>query len=301
MKASTLLGIILGSVAIFGAFIWEGGSFDSLIMLPAMLIVFGGTLAAGLAGTSMSTMARIPRLLKIAFFPKKFELDGIILQIVEFSAIARRQGILALEAKLKEVQHPFLRKLFQVAIDGADPESIQKVAENEISYITERHNTNIGLFVKLGGFSPTMGIIGTVMGLISTLAAAGSEPNVLIHHIASAFIATMWGIFMANIVWLPIGDKLRTLHNEEIQLLQIIVEGVYSVQLGEVPSVIRAKLVGAFPLSRQAEILEEHKKIQARIFATKPQPTPEKMSAAAAIKTAIQSENSNQTVVKTGS
>ena len=176
-----------------------------------------------------------------------------------------------------------MRKLFQVAIDGADPDTIQKVSESEIEYITERHLANINLFNKLGGFSPTMGIIGTVMGLISTLASAGSEPKVLIHHIASAFIATMWGIFMANIVWLPIADKLRNLHTEEIQMLQVMVDGVYSVQLGETPSVIRAKLVGAFPLSQQPRILEEHKKLQAKVLA-QPKPEPERMPASATTK-----------------
>lgn len=269
MRANTLFGILLGALAIFGAFLWEGGEIDALIMLPAMTIVFGGTLAAGFAGTSPEIMARLPKLIKIAFFPKKYDLNKIILQIVEIAAIARRQGILAIESKIETLEHPFLKKLFRTAVDGADPDTILKMAETEINYITDRHNTNINLFMKLGGYSPTMGIIGTVMALISTLASAGSEPVVLIRHIASAFIATMWGIFMANIVWLPIGDKLRTLHNNEMQLLQVMVDGVYSVQLGEIPSVIRAKLIGSFPLSEQDAILEKHKIIQADLFLKK--------------------------------
>jgi chemotaxis protein MotA len=237
-----------------------------LIQGPPLLIVFGGTIAAGWAGSSTEAILRMPKLMQVAFLPKRFDLDKLIMQIVEFSAIARRHGVLAIEPMLDKVAHPFLRKLFQIAIDGAEPDTIQRVAQTEIEYITERHQANINLFLKLGGFSPTMGIIGTVMGLISCLASAGSEPNVLIHHIATAFIATMWGIFMANIVWLPIGDKLRTLHAEEMSMLQVMVDGVYSVQLGETPSVIRAKLVGAFPLSEQAKILEEHQKIQAKVL-----------------------------------
>lgn len=257
MKASTLIGILCGVLAIFGAFLWEGGTLDALFMLPAMLIVFGGTLAAGLAGSSMQQMGQIPRLVFLAFNPPKHDVKQIINQIVMFSIIARKDGILALEPKLAQVQHPFLRKLIKICIDGADPETLLRIVETEIGYITERHNANINLFVKMGGYSPTMGIIGTVMGLISTLASAGSEPNVLIHHIASAFIATMWGIFMANIVWLPIGDKLRTLHNEEIQLLQVMLDGAYSVQLGEMPSVIKAKLISVFPISEQSNILRD--------------------------------------------
>ena len=251
MKASTLLGILCGFVAIFGAFLWEGGTLGALIMLPAMLIVFGGTLAAGMAGSSMAQVAKMPRLFYISFFPKAYNINEIIEQIVEFSIVARKEGILSLESRLKFVKHPYLRKLFQLCIDGADPDTIVKIVDSDMNYITLRHNANINLFIKMGGYSPTMGIIGTVMGLIATLAAAGSDPNILIHHIASAFIATMWGIFMANIVWLPVGDKLKSLHENEMTLLHVMLDGAYSVQLGEMPSVIRAKLMSAFPLVDQ--------------------------------------------------
>ncbi|MFN8361890.1 MAG: MotA/TolQ/ExbB proton channel family protein [Candidatus Kapaibacterium sp.] len=268
MKASTLIGITLGSLAIFGAFLLEGGTFDSLWVLPAMVIVFGGTLAATLAGSSFEQFKRIPRLIAIAFFPPKFEIQVIINQIVNFSAIARREGILGLERRKDEIKHPFLRKLLEVSIDGADPAALLATAETDMDFITERHLANISLFTKMGGYSPTMGIIGTVMGLISSLAAAGSEPTVLIHHIATAFIATMWGIFTANIIWLPIGDKLRTLHSEEMQLLQVITAGVHSVQLGETPAVVRAKLMSALPLSQQMRLLKQS------VSATLQRPTP---------------------------
>src|SRR3989339_64469 len=251
MKASTLFGILCGFVAIFGAFLWEGGTLGALIMLPAMLIVFGGTLAAGMAGSSMAQVAKMPRLFYISFFPESYNIKEIIEQIVEFSVVARKEGILSLESRLKFVKHPYLKKLFQLCIDGADPDTIVRIVDSDMNYITLRHNANINFFIKMGGYSPTMGIIGTVMGLIATLAAAGSDPNILIHHIASAFIATMWGIFMANIVWLPVGDKLKSLHEHEMTLLHVMLDGAYSVQLGEMPSVIRAKLMSAFPLVEQ--------------------------------------------------
>lgn len=254
MKASTLIGIVLGAFAIFGSFLLEGGTFDALWVLPAMVIVFGGTLAATLAGSSFEQFAKIPRLLSIAFFPPVFEIHKTIDQIVSFAALARREGILGLERRKSEIKHPFLRKLFEVSIDGADPAALLTTAETDMDFITERHLTNISLFTKMGGYSPTMGIIGTVMGLISTLASAGSDPMILIHHIATAFIATMWGIFMANLVWLPISDKLRTLHGEEMQLLRVMTAGVHSVQLGETPSVVRAKLMSALPLGEQMKI-----------------------------------------------
>ncbi len=256
MKAATLIGIILGTLAIFGAFLWEGGQISALFMLPAMIIVFGGTLAAGIAGTSWEQFIKLPVLTKIAFFPKKYDLSEIINQIYTFAIKSRKEGILSLEDELHKVSHPHLKKFLEICIDGADPEILDSIAQLEISNLNDRHNENIGLFTKMGGYSPTMGIIGTVMGLISTLAAAGSDPNVLIHHIASAFIATMWGIFMANIVWLPIADKLRFLHNQELALINLILDGVRALQLGEIPSVIQARLVSALPIVDQIKILE---------------------------------------------
>lgn len=251
MKASTFFGILFGLAAIIGGYLWEGGSVDSLVMLPAMLIVFGGTLAAGLAGSSFQQMANLPKLFWIAFNPPFWDKQKLINQIVVLSTVARKEGILAIENRMSSIEHPFLKKLFRICIDGADPETFLNIVENETAYISKRHNENIDLFIKLGGYSPTMGIIGTVMGLISTLAAAGSDPNELIRHIASAFIATMWGIMMANIVWLPVGDKLKRIHRDEMELIQIMSDGVRAVQLGENPSVIKSKLLSAFPLSEQ--------------------------------------------------
>ncbi len=251
MKASTFFGLLLGLVAIFGAYLWEGGSINSLFMLPAMLIVFGGTLAAGLAGSSFRQILLLPRLFWISFNPPQWDKMNLINQIVALATLARKEGILAIEAKLKTIEHPFLRKLFKICIDGADPETFLNIVESEVMYISKRHNENSDLFIKLGGYSPTMGIIGTVMGLISTLAAAGSDPNDLIRHIASAFIATMWGIIMANVVWLPVGDKLKRIHRDEMELIQIMTDGVRAVQFGENPSVIRTRLISAFPLIEQ--------------------------------------------------
>jgi chemotaxis protein MotA len=259
MKFSTLLGIVLGLFSIFGAYILEGGTFDSLFMLPAMLIVFGGTIAAGMAGSSFRQVSLIPQLIIIAINPPKYDRLKIIDQIVNLATLARREGILSIENKLNEMLHPFMKKLFKICIDGADPDTLVKIVDSEIGFLTNRHQANIELFTKLGGYSPTMGIIGTVMGLISTLASAGSDPNVLIHHIATAFIATMWGILMANIVWLPISDKLRRIHKEEIEIISIMMDGVQSVQLGENPSVIRSKLLSAFPLPEQEKISNSYK------------------------------------------
>ncbi len=257
LRSGTFIGLIFGFVTVLGSFLLEGGSFDALFALAPIAVVVGGTISTAIIGTSLDQVAKIPRLVGIALLPASYDPAEIINQIVRIAVLARREGIIAIERHLPEVKHPFMRKIFQVAIDGADPEALRSVAETEMDIISERHRANIQLFTKMGGYSPTMGIIGTVMGLINTLGSAGQEPEVLIRHIASAFIATMWGIFLANLVLLPIGDKLQTLHDDEEMLLRLISDGVAGVQLGETPSVIRARLASALPREKQEQLLAQ--------------------------------------------
>lgn len=245
--AGTILGLLLGFAVVFGSFVLEGGTVGALILGPAMLIVFGGTIAAAMVGTSVGTIGNIGRLMLLAMRPPKQEVRTTIDTIVQLATIARKEGLLALERHVDAVPHPFVRRLLRLLIDGIDPQSLRTVAETELHYIGERHEKSAAVFHKMGGYSPTMGIIGTVMALIATLASAGDEPEMLIRHIAGAFIATLWGVLMANIVWLPLYDKLRRISDEEHHHLDIAVEGVLGIQSGEVPSIIRAKLEGMLP------------------------------------------------------
>ncbi len=251
LDIGTAAGLSLGVLSIFGSFVLEGGSVGALMLIPAMVIVFGGTFGAAMIGTSMKNFLGIGKLLKMALFPPQFEVKAAIEKIVRFSTIARKDGLLALEKELDKVENPFMKKILRFAIDGTDPEVLRSLAETEVINAAQRHAKSSSIFQKMGGYSPTMGIIGTVMGLIATLAAAGEDPNLLIHHIASAFIATLWGVFMANIVWLPIADKLKHVHAEENLFMEIIVEGILSIQVGEIPSVIKAKLNSMLPSSQQ--------------------------------------------------
>jgi len=257
LKSNTAFGILLGFVCIFGAYVLEGGSYQSLLILPAIIIVIGGTFAAVIAGSSIQEFVKIPRLMLLAFSSKNTDIDNIINQVTSFSAMARKDGVLALDQRIPYIENLFLRKLIQVAVDGGDENTVRNVAETEMAHMSERHNSNIGLFTRMGGYSPTMGIIGTVMGLISTLAAAGGDPSELIRHIATAFIATLWGIFMANIVWFPISDKLKSIHSNELQINQVIFDGVYGMVAGETPSVVRARMLSFYPLSIQEQKLSK--------------------------------------------
>jgi chemotaxis protein MotA len=247
----TIGGLVFGFGAIFGSFMLEGGQIAALMLAPAMIIVFGGTFATAMIGTSMDVIKRVFITLRLSVFPPSYNYGKIINDIVQFAMIARKEGLLVLERHIENVKEPFLYKALRYSIDGIDINVLRVVTETESRHVSDRHYKHISLYQRMGGYSPTMGIIGTVMGLIATLANAGEDPNELIHHIASAFIATLWGVFMANIIWLPIADKLKSIDDEEQLYMALITEGVVSIQEGEIPSVIRSKLNSMLPRELQ--------------------------------------------------
>jgi chemotaxis protein MotA len=242
IDAGTFFGLILGLGAVFGSFLLEGGKIGAIIMLPAMVIVFGGTFATALIGTPMKVMRKFGSTLTIALYPPSYNYPAIIEEVVKYSMVARKEGLLTLERHLSSVEDKYLLKMLRYLIDGIDINVLRSISEMDMTHVSERHQRNYQLYQRMGGYSPTMGIIGTVMGLIATLANAGEDPNQLIRHIASAFIATLWGVFMANIVWLPIADKLKSIDEEEQLYMSLISEGVIAIQEGEIPSIIRSKL-----------------------------------------------------------
>lgn len=263
MKTSVVnnivVGLLIAILSIIGGFFLEGGKLSMLFLFPAFLIVAGGTIAAGIIGHSVGHIAYIPKLIRVAMRPSGVSLQETIEQLYTFSVLSRRDGFIQVERNLQSVQHPLLRKLLSLVVDGATQEDLRSTAETEMMFIGERHKKNIQLFVKLGGYSPTMGIIGTVMGLITTLAGVGSDPNDLIRHIASAFIATFWGIFLANTIWLPVADKLKLLHEEEMTLFEVFLEGALGIQRGDNPTMLRARLAGVLPLAEQTAYLTQPK------------------------------------------
>ncbi len=232
----------MGVGAVIVSFVMEGGQLGSILQAPAMLIVIGGTVGASIITTSVSTIFQIPHYLKLAFLGKRLNSLDSINMIVKMSEKARREGILGLENDIKHVDDPFFRKAVQLVIDGTETTVLRTILETEIAYVEERHKKGIALFQKLGGFSPTLGIIGTVLGLIHTLSNV-QEPDRMAGAIAGAFIATLWGVALANLVYLPIGDKLRLRHEEELASLDLIMEGVISIQSGDNPRVVKTKLL----------------------------------------------------------
>jgi len=250
-----LIGLSLGLISIFGAFLIEGGSVKALFLFPPLLVVFGGTFSAVIIGFGMERFKSALSLIKMAYFPPQYNLSNLINIFIELSIISRKEGLLAIEQYAERMDYPFPQKLIRYAVDGTDFESLESMALLEIKAIEDRHTSYIQIFTKMGGYAPTMGIIGTVMGLIMTLANAGENPNLLIHNIATAFIATLWGVVSANIFWLPISDKLRRCHSDEKHMMEMSLEGALALQSGEVPSIMKARLISMLPQKEQRKIL----------------------------------------------
>jgi len=242
MDLATVLGLVLGIGALLGSFLMEGGHLSALIQVPAMVLVIFGTFGAAVITTSMKEVKNLPGLVRIATFERKMNPSQLIDLIYDLSQKARKNGLLSLEKELGQINEPFLKKAVQLAIDGFETNKIKEVLEIEMSYIEERHRAGASFFQKLGGFSPTLGIMGTVLGLIHALGNLENSSNIA-SAIASAFIATLWGVALANLIYLPISDKLKMRQQDESLCLEIITEGVLSLAMGDNPRVIRMKLL----------------------------------------------------------
>jgi chemotaxis protein MotA len=253
-KSGSLYGLLLGFTAIFGAYLIEGGSFQALFLFPSLLIVFGGTFSATIIGVGIDKFKKTFLLMKLAYFPPKYDIEQLIDGFVKVAVKSRQEGILAIEGQLSRLLYPFPRKMMHFVMDGTDIDLLESIAVGEMRAMQGRHNTYISMFNKMGGYAPTMGIIGTVMGLIMTLANAGKDPNILIHSIASAFIATLWGIFSANLLWLPIADKLKQCHQDEKHMMEVSLEGVMAIQSGEIPSIVKSRLMSLLPQKEQGSL-----------------------------------------------
>lgn len=253
MDLPLVLGFLLAIFSLAGGFLLEGGHVGALFKHTAAIIVFGGTIGATAISYSMSELKNIPKLLKIALFPKEMEPAQVIDLIVGLADEARREGLLYLENRLDEIDDPFLRKGVQLVVDGTDPDLVRSIMEVELYSIEERHHIGSSIFETAGGYGPTMGIIGTVMGLVHVLGNM-SDPNSLGPAIAVAFMATLYGVGSANILWLPLAVKLSNMSKKEVHLRQLMIEGIASLQAGYNPVLIRERLAAFLnPANRRGD------------------------------------------------
>jgi chemotaxis protein MotA len=246
MDPGTLAGIALGFVAIFASMVMEGGNPAAIIAPGPMLLVFGGTFGVAMASGLLKDATGIANIFKSALLTKKHETNESIAQLVSFAEKARREGLLALEEAARSVDDPFLKKGLELAVDGTDPEELRDILENELHSMKARHKVGQKFMENMGGFAPTLGIIGTVLGLVHVLENL-QDPGKLGPLISSAFIATLWGVMSANILWLPMGNKLKRVSELEAHHRELVIEGILAIQSGANPRVIEQKLLTYLP------------------------------------------------------
>jgi chemotaxis protein MotA len=246
MKATTAIGIVVAIVGLAMGAMMEGSQIPAFLNVPAFLVVMGGMSGATLAGTSMERMKAIPALYKKAMSGERPDMLGQLDLLVGFAERARREGLLALDDEVAELDDEFTKKGLQLVVDGTDPDLVREILDNEIDGMAARHAAAVSPFEKAGGFAPTMGIIGTVMGLVHVLQNLAA-PSTLGPAISGAFIATLYGVGSANVVLLPTANRLKSLSAEEVELRTMTVEGILSIQAGDNPRVVADKLYSFIP------------------------------------------------------
>jgi len=239
----TILGVIIGFGAILGGNFMEGGHLDALINGPAALIVIGGTLGAALLQSPAKIYIGSLKLLAWVLFPPKLKLKNNIEKIIDWSEIARREGLLGLEAVVEDEPDSFVRKGLQLLVDGGEPEVIRDILMLELEALESRQLQSAKVYEAMGGYSPTIGIIGAVMGLIHVMQNL-SDPSKLGSGIATAFVATIYGVGLANLFFIPVATKLKGQVIAYSQAREMMIEGIAAIAEGENPRNVEIKLQG---------------------------------------------------------
>ncbi|WP_407315879.1 flagellar motor protein [Pseudomonas sp. nanlin1] len=243
MDVLSLIGIILAFVAIIGGNFLEGGHLSALLNGPAALIVIGGTLAAALLQTPMSAFKRALQIARWILFPPRIDLSSGIDRVVNWSLTARKEGLLGLESVADVEPDSYARKGLQLLVDGAEPEAIRSILEVDFLTQESRDVQAAKVYECMGGYAPTIGIIGAVMGLIHVMGNL-ADPSQLGSGIAVAFIATIYGVASANLVLLPMANKLKAIALRQSRYREMLLEGILSIAEGENPRSIELKLQG---------------------------------------------------------
>ena len=243
MDFSSLIGIAIALAGIFGGQLLEGGYAGSLLQSAAFLIVVGGTAGAVMAQSPARVFVRGIRMAKWIVLPPEFAPRRMIAQLVRWSLAARKEGLLALEQQANLAGDPFARKGLQLLVDGAEPERLREAMEVEIISFEEYHRQAARIWEAAGGYAPTIGILGAVLGLIHVMENL-SDPARLGSGIAVAFVATVYGVGLANLVFLPVSHKLKSLIGQQVLVREMLVDGLVSIAKGENPRTMESCLQG---------------------------------------------------------
>ena len=243
MDVLSIVGIVLAFAAILGGNMFEGGSLSSLFNMPAALIVIGGTAGAAILHTSVANLKRSMAIVSWVFVPPARDVSGVAGKIMSWSMTARKEGLLGLEEIVNTEKGMFAQKGLRLLVDGTEPDAIRRIMEVDLYMSEQRDLQGARFFECMGGYAPTIGIIGAVMGLNHVMRNL-ADPSQLGSGIATAFVATIYGVGLANLLFLPIASKLKGVALDQYQFHEMIVEGIVAIAEGENPRAIEMKLQG---------------------------------------------------------
>ncbi len=250
MDPATLGGIVVSLVALVVMAVMEGANPMSLLLPAPMILVFGGAIGAAIASTTLPDAIASLKMIPKALLYKNVKLGSEVDVLVELAEVARKDGLLALEAKAADIKDPFLKKALQNVADGMDADELRTMLEDEAAAAEKTGRSAAKYFAALGGYAPTVGILGTVVSLTHVLENL-SDPSHLGESIASAFVATLWGVLSANLIWLPIGSRIGKMTEIASERFTLLTEGVLAVQSGTQPRTLSEKLYAMLPESER--------------------------------------------------
>ncbi len=245
MDLATIIGIVVGLAFVIMGIVADG-DIATYFNLASILIVIGGTIAATFVAYPMQKVLEAMKVVSKAFSHQQEEPGNIISKIITLANIARKEGLLALEEASENVDDKFLKKGVMLIVDGTDPELVRNLLETELAFVEERHKNGQGIFETMGALAPAFGMIGTLIGLINMLKQL-DDPSTIGPSMAVALITTFYGSLLANLLFIPIANKLKLRSREEILRKEIMVEGLLSIQAGENPRIIEEKLKAFLP------------------------------------------------------
>jgi chemotaxis protein MotA len=253
MDPATLIGFVVSLGALLAFMVLEGSDPTSLLFLPAIVLVIVATFGAAMSSQTMDDLKKMPAWFKMAVMPAKVPPATEQIQtLVSLAEKARKEGLLALEAQVKAIEDPFLKRGLQMGIDGTDPEELRAVLESEIAARKAEHKVAAKFMNAMGGYAPTIGIVGCIVGLMNVMGNL-SNPEALGPMIASAFVATLWGVMAANFWFLPMGAKIIRVSELKAAQMELLVEGIAEIQAGTSPRAVRLKLNSLIPPSELAK------------------------------------------------
>lgn len=257
MDKTSLIGVFLGFIAIGVGMVLKGVDITALLNPAAILVIFVGTAASVIIAFPSSEIKRVPKLLGIIFKEKKMPTPKeLIFLFSDMAQLARREGLLALEAEMEKIDEPFLKQGLLMAVDGQSADYIRDVLNDEIDAMEERHSAGAQIFTQAGTYAPTLGVLGAVIGLIAALANMENTDE-LGAAISAAFVATLLGIFTGYVLWHPFANKLKRKSHEEVRLKEMMVDGILSILEGEAPRMIEQKLSAYLPEAQRKELQNE--------------------------------------------